>query len=42
MQTYNMSLAELKALDDYIKEAESKGWICESTSLAGVPVLFIP
>ena len=37
-----MSPAELKALDDYIKEALAKGWICKSQSPAGAPILFVP
>src|SRR5438045_6573265 len=39
---YNMSPTELKALDDYIKEALAKGWIHKSQSPAGAPILFIP
>ena len=39
---YNISPAELKALEDYINDALTKGWIRESKSPAGVPVLFIP
>ena len=42
MRIYNMSPAELKALDDYIKDALAKGWICESQSPAGAPILFVP
>jgi hypothetical protein len=42
MRTYNMSPAELKALDNYINEALANGWIRESKSPAGAPVLFIP
>jgi len=42
MRIYNMSPAELKALDDYIKEALAKGWIHESQSPAGTPILFVP
>ena len=42
MRTYNMSPAELKALDEYINDALAKGRIRESTSSAGAPVLFIP
>ena len=37
-----MSPAELKALEDYINDALAKGWIRESKSPVGVPVLFIP
>src|SRR5436190_14181896 len=42
MQTYNMSPAELKALDKYLTKALAKGWIQESKSPAGAPVLFTP
>src|SRR5438045_6491448 len=42
MHIYNMYPAELKALDDYIKDALAKGWICESQSPAGTPILFVP
>ena len=35
MHIYNMSPAELKALDDYIKDALAKGWIHESQSVTG-------
>jgi len=42
MRTYNLSPAELKALEDYINEALAKGWIQESKSPAGAPVLFVP
>src|SRR5438045_409803 len=41
MRIYNMSPAELKALDDYIKDALVKGWIHESQSPAGTPILFV-
>ena len=42
MRIYNMSPAELKALDDYIKDALAKGWIHESQSPTGTPILFVP
>ena len=42
MHIYNMSPAELKALDDYIKDALTKGWIRKSQSPAGALILFIP
>jgi len=42
MRIYNMSPTELKALDDYIKEALAKGWIHESQSPAGALILFVP
>ena len=42
MRIYNMSPAELKALDDYINEALRNGWIRESKSPAGAPILFVP
>ena len=37
-----MSPAELKALEQYIKDALAKGWIRESQSSAGAPILFTP
>ena len=37
-----MSLAKLKALDNYLKEAIAKGWIKESQSPTSVPILFVP
>lgn len=37
-----MSPAELKALEDYINEAFAKGWIRESKSPTGAPILFVP
>ena len=37
-----MSPAELKALDNYIEDALAKGWIRESQSTAGAPILFVP
>ena len=42
MRIYNISPAELKALEDYINDALAKGWIRESKSPASAPVLFIP
>ena len=39
---YNMSPAELKALEDYINNTLAKGWIRESKSSVSAPVLFIP
>ena len=42
MHIYNMSPAELKALDNYIKDALAKGWIRKSQSPAGALILFIP
>jgi transposase InsO family protein len=42
MRTYNMSPAELKALDNYLNDALAKGWIRESQSPAGAPILFVP
>src|SRR5947207_4023086 len=42
MRTYNMSPAELRALHEYLKEALVKGWIRESQSPAGAPILFGP
>ena len=37
-----MSLAKLKVLDSYLNEALAKGWIRESKSLTGAPILFTP
>ena len=42
MRIYNMSPAELKALDDYINEALYNGWIRESKSPTGILILFVP
>lgn len=42
MRTYNMSPAELRALHEYLKEALAKGWIRESQSPTGAPILFVP
>jgi hypothetical protein len=42
MRTYNLSPAELKALDKYINEALANKWIRESKSPAGAPILFAP
>ena len=42
MRTYNMSPAELKVLDEYIKDVLVKEWICESQRSAGAPILFVP
>ena len=42
MRMYNMSPAELKALEEYLDEALAKGWIRESKSPAGAPILFVP
>jgi hypothetical protein len=42
MRMYNMSPAKLKVLDEYINDALAKGWIRESKSSAGAPILFIP
>ena len=36
-----MSLAELKALEEYINDTLAKGWIRESKSLTGAPILFV-
>ncbi len=41
MQTYNMSLAELKTLDIYINNALIKDWICEFQNSADVFILFV-
>ena len=39
MRIYNMSPAELKALNQYINDALAKGWIQESQSPADAPIL---
>ena len=39
---YNLSEKELKVLWEYIQEALCQGWIRESKSLAGTPILFTP
>lgn len=39
---YNQSTKELEALREYIQKALDKGWIQESKSPAGAPVLFTP
>ena len=39
---YNMSPAELKTLEEYIRESLEKGIIQESKSPIGAPVLFVP
>ena len=42
MRTYNLSSAELKVLEEYIEKALARGWIRESQSSAGAPILFSP
>jgi transposase InsO family protein len=39
---YPLSPAELKTLRAYLDEALAKGWIQESKSPAGAPILFVP
>lgn len=39
---YNLSEKELKVLREYLKDALDRGWIRESTSPAGAPILFTP
>ena len=41
MYTYNISPAELKALDEYLIKALAKRWIQESQSSAEVSILFV-
>ena len=41
MQTYNMSPAELKTLENYLNKALLKEWIHKSKSLAGASILFV-
>ena len=38
---YNMSLVELKALEEYFNKALAKDWIQESKSLVGASILFV-
>jgi hypothetical protein len=39
---YGLSENELKVLKEYIEKALARGWIRESKSPAGMPVLFAP
>jgi Reverse transcriptase (RNA-dependent DNA polymerase) len=39
---YNLSEKELKVLHEYIQDGLNHGWIRESTSSAGMPILFTP
>ena len=39
---YNLSERELNALWTYLDDAVKKGWIHQSTSPAGAPILFVP
>ena len=39
---YNLSPKELEVLRDYIATAKRLGWIRDSTSPAGAPILFVP
>ena len=39
---YNLSEKELKVLREYLRDALAKGWIRESSSPAGAPILFAP
>jgi hypothetical protein len=39
---YNLSAVELEALRQYLEENLAKGWIVESESPAGSPILFVP
>ena len=41
MRTYNLSPAELKALNKYINEALASGWIHEFKSFTGASILFV-
>jgi len=40
MRIYNLSPAELKALDEYINKALANEWIREFKSSAGASILF--
>ena len=39
---YNLSKTELDTLKDYLDSALEKGWIQESSSPAGAPIIFVP
>ena len=39
---YPLAPAELKVLREYLEDSLSKGFIRESTSPAGLPILFVP
>jgi transposase InsO family protein len=39
---YNLSPKELEVLREYLAEAKRLGWIRDSTSPAGAPILFVP
>jgi Reverse transcriptase (RNA-dependent DNA polymerase)/RNase H-like domain found in reverse transcriptase len=39
---YNLSERELKVLREYLRDAMERGWIRESNSAAGAPILFMP
>ena len=39
---YNLSEKELKTLREYLQDSLQRGWIRESTSPAGAPILFAP
>ena len=39
---YNLSPKELEVLREYLSTAQRLGWIRESTSPAGAPILFVP
>jgi hypothetical protein len=41
-RTYQLSPAEQEALAEFITDALEKGWIQESVSPAGAPILFVP
>jgi hypothetical protein len=41
-RTYQLSLAEQRALDEFVSDALEKGIIRESISPAGAPILFVP
>ena len=39
---YSLSEKELKVLREYLDDSLRKGWIRESSSPAGMPILFVP
>jgi len=42
MPIYNLSQRELTLLKEYLNSALKKGWIRESKSPIGAPILFVP
>jgi hypothetical protein len=42
MRTYNLSPKELRALDELLTDSLAKGYVRESSSPAGAPIIFAP